>query len=175
MSKVTPQVRGRRGGPRPAGSSLGSELSPPHLAKAGLDRRSGARAGGRAGGQELQPSESRGAFLPSQAEVPGSPQRRVQRGRSGPGRGGARPRESHRALRVPSRPASPGASRPFSVPWGRGRAAGRPWARRAQVVAGAGRAEERARPRPALSAERRGEGHALLSRSVPSAVKGAVL
>lgn len=140
MSKVTQQVSGRRGGPRPAGSSLGSELSPPHLAKAGLDRRSGARAAGRpAGGLGAPALGVRRRLSPQRKQRSPGPLGGGCKGAGrGPGVGGAQPRDSRLALRAPSRPASPGASRPFSVPWGRGRAAGRPWARRSQAVAGAG-------------------------------------
>lgn len=156
---------GRRGGPRPAGSSLGSELSPAHLAKAGLDRPEWG-PGGRAAGLGAPALGVRGAFPPAQAEGPRSPRRRVHRGRSSRE---AQPRDSRLAFRAPSRPASPGASRPFSVPWGRGRAA-------ALGSGGSGAGGGGGAPQAgSLSAGRRGEGHALLSRAVPSAVKGAVL
>lgn len=168
MSKVTQQVRGRRGGPRPAGSSLGSELSPAHLAKAGLDRPEwgpGGRAAGRPG-WELLPSESRGAFPLSPGGRPPVPAADAAKGPVEPG---SAARDSRLAFRAPSRPASPGASRPFSVPWGRGRAAD-------SGSGGSGAGGGGGAPQAgSLSAERRGEGHALLSRSVPSAVKGAVL
>ena len=165
MSKVTQQVRGRRGGPRPAGSSLGSELSPAHLAKAGLDRPEWGRAAERPG-WELLPSEPEAPSPLAQAEGPRSPRRRVHRGRSSRE---AQPRDSRLAFRALSRPASPGASRPFSVPWGRGRAAD--LGSGGSGAGGGGGAPQAG----SLSAGRRGEGHALLSRAVPSAVKGAVL
>lgn len=132
MSKVTQQVRGRRGGPRPAGSSLGSALSPAHLAKAGLDR------------PEWGPG--------------GRPAAPAAEGAKGPVEPGGAARGSRLAFRAPSRPASPDAPRPFSVPWGRGRAAG-------SGVAGAGPAEEGARPRPAPS---RREGEVKDTRSSPA-------
>ena len=177
MSKVTQQVSGRRGGPRPAGSSLGSELSPPPWQKPDWTGGVGpGRPGGRAAGlgapalgvpRRLSPQPRQRSPGPLGGGCKGA-------GR-GPGVGGAQPRDLRLAVRAPSRPASPGASRPFSVPWGRGRAAGRPWARGLRwwrERAGGGRGAPQA---GSLSAERRGEGHALLSRSVPSAVKGAVL